>query len=44
MVKTIKAIKAAGGEVGLVIVLVNKTMRNEIEDVPLRGVVRAVSV
>ena len=44
MVKTIKAIKAAGGEVGLVIVLVNKTMRNEIEDVPLRGVIRAVSV
>ena len=33
-----------GGDVGLVIVLVNKTMRNEIGDVPLRGVIRAVSV
>ena len=42
--KTISAIKEAGGDVGLVIVLVNKTMRNEIGDVPLRGVIRAVSV
>ena len=32
----------AGGDVGLVIVLVNKTMRNEIGDVPLRGI-RAVA-
>ena len=44
MMKTIKAIKAAGGEVGLVIVLVNKKMRNEIEDLPLRGLILAVSV
>lgn len=44
MTKTIQAIKASGGEVGLAIVLVNKTMRNEIENVPLRGIVRAVSV
>lgn len=44
MSKTIKAIKESGGDVGLVIVLVNKTMRNEIEGVPLRGVIRAVSV
>ena len=44
MSKTIEAIRTAGGEVGLVIVLVNKTMRNEIEGVPLRGVIRAVSV
>lgn len=44
MSKTINSIRAAGGEVGLVIVLVNKTMRNEIEGVPLRGVIRAVSV
>ena len=44
MSKTINSIRSAGGEVGLVIVLVNKTMRNEIEGVPLRGVIRAVSV
>ena len=44
MTKTIQAIKASGGEVGLAIVLVNKTMRNEIENVPLRGIIRAVSV
>tara|TARA_B100000161_G_scaffold30268_1_gene18023 strand:- start:1020 stop:1604 length:585 start_codon:yes stop_codon:yes gene_type:complete len=44
MSKTIDAIKEAGGDVGLVIVLVNKTMRNEIGDVPLRGIIRAVSV
>jgi len=42
--KTIAAIKESGGDVGLVIVLVNKTMRNEIGNVPLRGVIRAVSV
>ena len=44
MSKTINSIRAAGGEVELVIVLVNKTMRNEIEGGPLRGVIRAVSV
>ena len=44
MIQTINSIKNAGGHVDLVIVLVNKTMRNEIEDVPLRGVIRAVSV
>ena len=44
MSKTINSIQKAGGEVGLVVVLVNKTMRNEIEDIPLRGVIRAVSV
>ena len=44
MTKTINSIRNAGGEVGLVIVLVNKTMRNEIEGVPLRGVIRAFSV
>ena len=44
MSKTIQAIRAAGGEVGLAIVLVNKTTRNEIDDVPLRGLVRAVVV
>ena len=44
MTKTIQAIKASGGEVGLAVVLVNKTMRNEIDNVPLRGIVRAVAV
>ena len=44
MSKTIESIRAAGGEVALAIVLVNKTTRNEIDDVPLRGLVRAVAV
>ena len=44
MSKTIQSIRAAGGEVGLAVVLVNKTTRNEIDDVPLRGLVRAVVV
>lgn len=44
MTRTIEAIRAAGGDVVLAIVLVNKTMRNEIEGVPLRGIVRAVPV
>ena len=42
--KTIGSIRAAGGDVGLVIVLVNKTTRNEIDGVPLRGMIRAVPV
>lgn len=42
--KTIGSIRASGGEVGLVIVLVNKTTRNEIDGVPLRGMIRAVPV
>lgn len=44
MSKTIDSIREAGGEVVLAIVLVNKTTRNEIEDVPLRGLIRAVAV
>ena len=44
MSKTIQSIRAAGGDVALAIVLVNKTTRNEIDDVPLRGLVRAVAV
>ena len=44
MSKTIESIRTAGGEVALAIVLVNKTTRNEIDDVPLRGLVRAVAV
>ena len=42
--KTIQSIRAAGGDVVLAIVLVNKTTRNEIDDVPLRGLIRAVAV
>tara|TARA_B100000035_G_scaffold209163_1_gene178876 strand:- start:466 stop:1050 length:585 start_codon:yes stop_codon:yes gene_type:complete len=42
--KTIQSIRSAGGEVVLAIVLVNKTTRNEIDDVPLRGLIRAVAV
>ena len=44
MGRTIQAIRAVGGEVGLAVVLVNKTTRNEIEGVPLRGIIRAVPV
>jgi len=44
MGKTIESIRAVGGDVGLAIVLVNKTTRNEIEGVPLRGIIRAVPV
>ena len=44
MSKTIQSIRAAGGEVSLAVVLVNKTTRNEIDDVPLRGLIRAVAV
>ncbi|MEC8764016.1 MAG: orotate phosphoribosyltransferase-like protein [Candidatus Thermoplasmatota archaeon] len=44
MSKTIQSIRSAGGDVALAIVLVNKTTRNEIDDVPLRGLIRAVAV
>ena len=44
MSNTIAAIRAAGGEVVLALVLVNKTVRNEVDDVPLRGLIRAVPV
>jgi orotate phosphoribosyltransferase len=44
MSQTIAAIRAAGGEVVLALVLVNKTVRNEIDNVPLRGLIRAVPV
>lgn len=44
MTKTINAIRQAGGDVVLAVVLVNKTTRNEIEGVPLRGLIRAVAV
>ena len=44
MSRTIESIREKGGEVLLAVVLVNKTTRNEIDDVPLRGLIRAVSV
>ena len=44
MSQTISAIRAAGGEVVLALVLVNKTDRNEIDNVPLRGLIRALPV
>ena len=44
MSNTIAAIRACGGEVVLALVLVNKTLRNEVDDVPLRGLIRAVPV
>lgn len=44
MSKTIQSIRDAGGDVALAVVLVNKTTRNEIDDVPLRGLIRAVAV
>jgi orotate phosphoribosyltransferase len=36
--------KEMGAEVKLCMVLVNKTTLNEIEEVPLRGIIRAVAV
>ena len=44
MTKTIEAMRELGANVKLAIVLVNKTTRNEVEGVPLRGVIRAVPV
>ena len=44
MSNTIAAVRASGGEVVLALVLVNKTLRNEVDDVPLRGLIRAVPV
>ena len=44
MSKTIDALREAGAEVALCLVLVNKTVRNEIDGVPLRGIIRAAVV
>jgi len=44
MSKTIDALREAGAEVSLCMVLVNKTVRNEIDEVPLRGIIRAAVV
>jgi orotate phosphoribosyltransferase len=42
--ETIKDIKEAGGDTVLVVVIVNKSSRNDINGVPLRGIVRARSM
>ena len=44
MAKTVTNLRAAGAEVKLCMVLANKSHRNEIEGVPLRGLVRVVTV
>ncbi len=44
MRNTISMMREMGAEVALCMVLVNKTQLNEIEEVPLRGIIRAVAV
>ena len=44
MTKTVNNLRASGAEVKLCMVLANKSHRNEIEGVPLRGLVRVVTV
>ena len=44
MTKTVNNLRAAGAEVKLCMDLANKSHRNEIEGVPLRGLVRVVTV
>lgn len=44
MSKTIESLRSQGANVTLCMVLVNKTERNEIAGVPLRGIIRAVKV
>lgn len=44
MQNTIEAMRLQGGDVKLCLVLVNKTTRNEVDGVPLRGLIRAVDV
>ncbi len=44
MQSTIDAMRVQGGDVKLCLVLVNKTTRNEVDGVPLRGLIRAVDV
>jgi len=44
MQSTIDAMRSQGGDVKLCLVLVNKTTRNEVDGVPLRGLIRAVDV
>ena len=44
MSRTIESMRESGAEVALCMVLVNKTPRNEIDEVPLRGIIRAAVV
>ena len=44
MSRTIDSMREAGAEVALCMVLVNKTARNEVDEVPLRGIIRAAVV
>ncbi len=44
MSRTIDSMRESGAEVALCMVLVNKTPRNEIDEVPLRGIIRAAVV
>ena len=44
MSKTVSNLRAAGADVKLCMVLANKSHRNHIEGVPLRGLVRVVTV
>jgi orotate phosphoribosyltransferase len=44
MRRTIDSMREAGAEVALCMVLVNKTVRNEVDEVPLRGIIRAAVV
>ncbi|MCS5536976.1 MAG: phosphoribosyltransferase family protein, partial [Candidatus Poseidoniaceae archaeon] len=44
MRRTIAAMREMGAEVVLCMVLVNKTTLNEIDEVPLRGMIRTVAV
>ena len=44
MRKTIRDLRSAGADVKLCLVLANKTHNNELEGVPLRGLVRVVTV
>ena len=44
MSRTIESMREYGAEVALCMVLVNKTTRNEIDEVPLRGIIRAAVV
>ncbi len=44
MRKTIRSLRSGGADVKLCLVLANKTHNNELEGVPLRGLVRVVTV
>jgi len=44
MTKTVNNLRAAGADVKLCLVLANKSHRDEVEGVPLRGLVRVVTV